>query len=94
MIAGKVARGGGGGVMTIQHPMLQIGAMAATYLTTLLAAWVFFPLLWHRSFLDGVQWHWATARSTGAQAGDAGAGAGRSGGDRDIVYLAAEVDAD
>jgi membrane protease YdiL (CAAX protease family) len=51
-----------GGVMTIQHPMLQIGAMAATYLATLLAAWVFFPLMWHRSFLDGVEWHWATAR--------------------------------
>ena len=63
MIAGKSPATVHGGVMTIQHPMLQIGAMAATYLATLVAAWVFFPLLWHRSFLDGVQWHWATARS-------------------------------
>jgi hypothetical protein len=62
MIAGKAPAAVHGGVMTIVHPLLQIGAMAATYLTTLLAAWVLFPLLWHRSFLDGVKWNWATAR--------------------------------
>lgn len=50
------------GVMVIEHPLLQIGVMAATYLSTLLAALVLFPLMWHRSFLDGIQWHWTTAR--------------------------------
>ena len=63
MIAKKAPAEVRGGVMTITHPLLQIGAMAATYLVTLLAAWVLFPLWWHRSFLDGVQWNWVTARS-------------------------------
>ena len=51
-----------GGVITIQHPKLQIATMAGTYLTTLVAAWLVFPTMWHRTFLDGLQWHWATAR--------------------------------
>jgi uncharacterized protein len=50
------------GVIKVQHPILQIATMAATYLTTLLAAWIFYPIAWHRAFLDGLQWHWATAR--------------------------------
>ncbi len=53
----------GGGAVTVQHPMLQIGALAATYGGTLLAAWLFYPLIWRASFLDGVRWHWATARA-------------------------------
>jgi len=52
-----------GGVTTLLHPKLQIALLATTYLTTLLAAWFFYPLLWHRSFLDGIEWRWATARS-------------------------------
>lgn len=51
------------GVIALQHPKLQIATMAATYLVTLTAAWVFYPTLWRRKFLDGLQWHWATARS-------------------------------
>jgi membrane protease YdiL (CAAX protease family) len=51
-----------GGTVTIPHPMLQIAMMATVYLTTLLVAWLFFPLLWHRPFLDGLQWHWSIAR--------------------------------
>lgn len=51
------------GVITVQHPKLQIAAEAGTYFATLLAAWLFYPLLWHRSFLDGLGWHWAAARS-------------------------------
>jgi len=50
------------GAITIQHPKLQLAAMAATYLITVLASWLLFPLLWHRKFLDGLRWHWATAR--------------------------------
>jgi membrane protease YdiL (CAAX protease family) len=52
-----------GGTVTIAHPMLQIAMMAAVYLTTLLLAWLFFPLLWRRPFLDGLQWQWSIARS-------------------------------
>jgi hypothetical protein len=50
-----------GGAITVQHPMLQIGALAATYAGTLLAAWIFYPLIWRASFLGGVRWHWQTA---------------------------------
>jgi membrane protease YdiL (CAAX protease family) len=50
------------GAVAIQHPKLQIAMLAATYLTTLTAACLFFPLAWQRSFLDGVRWHWAIAR--------------------------------
>jgi len=51
-----------GGAISVQHPKLQLAAMAATYLTTLLAAWFFYPTVWRRSFLDGLRWHWETAR--------------------------------
>ena len=50
-----------GGVTTLLRPKLQIALLATTYLTTLLAAWFFFPRMWGRSFLDGIQWSWATA---------------------------------
>jgi len=50
------------GTIKVQHPRMQIAAMAATYLTALLAAWLFYPLTWHRTFLDGLHWNWAIAR--------------------------------
>jgi membrane protease YdiL (CAAX protease family) len=55
------------GVITVQHPTLQIATMAGTYLVTLLAAWFLYPLMWHRTFLDGLQWHWSTARKQAGQ---------------------------
>ena len=55
------------GVIAVEHPMLQLAALAGTYLLTLLAAWFFFPALWRPSFLDGIQWHWSTARSQAAR---------------------------
>ncbi len=55
------------GVITVQHPKLQIATMAGTYLATLLAAWFLYPLMWHRTFLDGLQWHWAIARKQAGQ---------------------------
>jgi hypothetical protein len=55
------------GVVTVPHPRLQLAVEAAAYLVTLLASWLFFPLLWKRSFLDGVRWHWATARRQAAK---------------------------
>jgi hypothetical protein len=51
------------GVTTLLHPKTQIALLATTYLTTLLAAWFFYPAVWHRTFLDGLQWRWATARN-------------------------------
>jgi membrane protease YdiL (CAAX protease family) len=53
--------------VTVQHPKLQIATLAATYLLTLLAAWLFYPLVWKRAFLDGLQWHWSTARQQAAK---------------------------
>jgi len=50
------------GAITLQHPILQLAIMAATYLTTIIAAWLFFPHLWHRPFLEGLHWNWPTAR--------------------------------
>jgi membrane protease YdiL (CAAX protease family) len=49
------------GAVAVLHPRLQIAILAATYLTTLAASWLFFPLIWQRPFLDGVRWSWATA---------------------------------
>jgi membrane protease YdiL (CAAX protease family) len=50
------------GQITVPHPMLQIAVLGATYAGTLAAAWLFFPLAWHRPFLEGVHWNWAAAR--------------------------------
>lgn len=50
------------GALTVPHPKLQIAMQTATYLTTLLAAWLFYPMVWKRAFLDGLQWRWETAR--------------------------------
>jgi membrane protease YdiL (CAAX protease family) len=52
-----------GGVTTILHPKLQLLAEAVTYLATLVLAWLLFPLFWHRTFAEGVRWHWSTARN-------------------------------
>ena len=40
------------GVAKLLRPKLQIALLATTYLTTLLAAWFFYPLLWQRRFLE------------------------------------------
>ena len=55
------------GTITVQHPMLQIAMMAAIYSITLFTAWLVFPLLWRRPFLDGLQWHWSAARGQTAR---------------------------
>ena len=51
------------GHLVIHHPKLQLAAEGGAYLVTLMAAWLVFPLLWHRSFLDGLQWRWSAAWS-------------------------------
>jgi membrane protease YdiL (CAAX protease family) len=60
---GKATGSVHGGVTTLLRPKLQIGLLATTYLTTLLAAWFFFPQLWLRSFLSGIEWRWSAARN-------------------------------
>jgi hypothetical protein len=59
---GKATGGMHGGVTTLLRPKLQIALLATTYLTTLLAAWFFFPQMWQKRFLDGIEWRWAIAR--------------------------------
>ncbi len=44
------------------HPKLLVAAMALTYLITLVISFFFFPLLWQRSFGDGLHWDFSTAR--------------------------------
>jgi len=44
------------------HPKLIVGAEAVTYIVSLAVAFFFFPLLWQRSFGNGIQWDFATAR--------------------------------
>ena len=51
--------------VTLQHPMLQMASLAATYLLTIAISWVIFPRIWNRSFLEGVRWNWYTARVYG-----------------------------
>lgn len=62
-VMGKLPAVPRGGTLTVPHPMLQIAMMATIYLLTLLMAWLIFPLIWRRPFLDGLQWRWSAARS-------------------------------
>ena len=43
-------------------PKLLVTSEAIAYITTLIASWAFFPLLWHRTFAEGIQWNLAAAR--------------------------------
>jgi membrane protease YdiL (CAAX protease family) len=47
--------------VSLLHPKRLLGAEAATYLLTLGVCWLIFPLMWHRSFFAGIEWHGATA---------------------------------
>ncbi len=44
------------------HPKLLVASMAISYVIALLASFFFFPLLWQRSFGNGIQWDFAMAR--------------------------------
>lgn len=44
------------------HPKLLVAAMTVTYLLTLAFSFFVFPLLWKRSFANGIQWDFHTAR--------------------------------
>jgi membrane protease YdiL (CAAX protease family) len=60
---GKAPASAQNGAVTLDHPILQLGVMAGTYVATLIAAWLVFPLLWHRPFLNGLQWNFAAVRT-------------------------------
>jgi len=44
------------------QPRFLVAAMAFTYVVTLTVSFFFFPLLWHRTFGEGIHWDFATAR--------------------------------
>ncbi|HEY0264698.1 MAG TPA: type II CAAX endopeptidase family protein [Granulicella sp.] len=44
-----------------QHPKLVLASEAASYLLTLTISWFVFPLLWHRSFANGLAWNGSKA---------------------------------
>lgn len=46
-----------------EHPKLLLATEAGTYLLTLAGSWLVFPLLWRRSFLVGIDWNGAAART-------------------------------
>ncbi|HZY60900.1 MAG TPA: CPBP family intramembrane glutamic endopeptidase [Edaphobacter sp.] len=47
---------------SLQNPKLLVAAMAIAYIATLVTSWLFYPLLWHRSFAEGLQWNFAALR--------------------------------
>jgi CAAX protease family protein len=49
------------------QPRYLVAAMAFTYVVTLIISFFFFPLLWHRSFADGIRWDFSTARRNWAK---------------------------
>jgi membrane protease YdiL (CAAX protease family) len=66
-LAGKAPAAVRNGEVVLVHPMLQLVALGGTYLLGLAAAWLFYPAVWHRRFLDGIEWNWATARGQAAK---------------------------
>ena len=62
MLLGKSPAAVRQGTITLQHPMLQMASLGATYLLTLAISWVIFPRIWNRSFLEGIRWNGYTAR--------------------------------
>ena len=53
----------------LQNEHTQLIVNMISYLVALGFCWVTFPLLWHRSFLDGIQWNAAGVRPLFALAG-------------------------
>ena len=66
MLLGKLPATTHAGAIEVLHPKVQVAIEAGTYAITLLAASLFYPLVWRRPFLDGLSWNWSAAR---AQAG-------------------------
>jgi membrane protease YdiL (CAAX protease family) len=62
-LLGKSPAAAHGGAIGVLHPKVQIAIEASAYAVTLLAAGLFFPLVWRRGFLDGLSWNWAAARA-------------------------------
>jgi membrane protease YdiL (CAAX protease family) len=46
----------------LAHPGALIASQAIAYIATIAISFVVFPMLWHRTFLDGVHWNFLIAR--------------------------------
>jgi membrane protease YdiL (CAAX protease family) len=66
LLLGKSPAAAHDGVIDVLHPKIQVAIEASSYAVTLVAASLFYPVVWRRSFLDGLSWNWPAAR---AQAG-------------------------
>jgi membrane protease YdiL (CAAX protease family) len=66
VLTGRVATGQAGAAAVV-HPKLQLGIEGATYAITLLAAWLFYPVVWRVDFLKGLKWNWPAARDQGGK---------------------------
>jgi len=49
-------------IISTLEPKLLVASMAIAYIATLIVSWAFFPLLWHRTFAEGIRWDLAAAR--------------------------------
>jgi membrane protease YdiL (CAAX protease family) len=49
-------------MQTLNDQRLQTIASLATYVIALALAFFAMPIFWHRSFTDGLEWHWRNAR--------------------------------
>ena len=49
-------------IISTLEPKLLVASMAIAYIATLITSWAFFPLLWHRTFAEGIRWDLAAAR--------------------------------
>jgi membrane protease YdiL (CAAX protease family) len=63
MLLGKSPASNHAGAIEVLHPKVQVAIEAATYAITLLAASLFYPIVWRRPFLDGLSWNWPAART-------------------------------
>ncbi|HXE07527.1 MAG TPA: CPBP family intramembrane glutamic endopeptidase [Acidobacteriaceae bacterium] len=63
VMLGGVKASPNGAIGAVAHPRVLIFAQAGAYLATLIAAWLFFPMVWRRPFLEGLQWRWPAAQN-------------------------------
>ncbi|WP_263384177.1 CPBP family intramembrane glutamic endopeptidase [Granulicella arctica] len=59
--------GGSPVAVSLKHPKLLLASEGATYVVTLAVCWFVFPLLWHRSFLAGIEWNGRKALTLAAK---------------------------
>ena len=62
-----VLHGGSALTVSLQHPKLLLASEGLTYVLALGVSWLVFPLMWHRSFLAGLDWNGAKALELAAK---------------------------